>query len=161
MFRIGQGWDFHRFDDNGSELILGGVTIPYERGVLAHSDGDVLLHALMDAILGALALEDIGCLFPDTDPAHKGASSVVLTKRVLKMMEESQYVISNIDITLILEAPKVKPFRTQILKSLSGILNIPLSSIGLKATTTEKMGDIGKKEGLACAVTVLLLKAGR
>lgn len=158
MFRIGQGWDFHRFAEDGDAIYLGSVKVPSKKAVIAHSDGDVLLHALMDAILGALALGDIGILFPDNDLAYKGISSRVLLKEVLKHLVDSSYSIVNIDITLLFEYPKVKPFREKIIQNLSQLLKINGNAIGLKATTTEKMGALGREEGVACSVVVLLQK---
>lgn len=158
MFRIGQGIDFHRFTDNGRPVILGGVLIESRKQVQAHSDGDILIHALMDALLGALALPDIGCLFPDTDQEFENIRSVLLLEKVMKKVHERGYSINNLDITLIAETPKIKPYREEILKNLSKILDIPLDRIGLKATTSEKMGAIGREEGFSCSVVVLLQK---
>lgn len=156
MFRIGQGIDFHRFSDSGKPVILGGVRITDEKKIEAHSDGDILIHALMDALLGAMGMEDIGCLFPDTDAQFKDISSVLLLEKVLKKMKDNQFYIGNIDITLMAEAPKLKPHRRKIIENLSAILCLPIDRIGLKATTTEKMGFIGREEGLACSCVVLL-----
>lgn len=157
MIRIGQGIDFHQFSKQGQILKLGGVEIPFLKKVIAHSDGDVLLHALMDALLGASgSFEDIGSLFPDNNPAFKNISSVKLLEKVLEIIKP--WFIVNIDITLLAQKPKIAPYKNSIRESLAKMLSISPSQIGLKATTTEKMGAIGREEGIACWVVVLLQK---
>lgn len=157
--RIGNGIDFHRLIiDTKRPLILGGATIDSEFALEGHSDGDIILHATADAILGAVAGPDIGELFPDTDMKWKGLDSSRIIQAALVYIEERQFQISNVDITVIGERPKIKPHKTAIRQSMSNHLKIDLSCIGLKATTTEKMGFIGREEGIGCFVTALLLK---
>ena len=158
MYRIGQGFDFHRFSPQGDHLVLGGEKIPFDGSLIAHSDGDILLHALMDALLGALGLPDIGHFFPDTDSLFKDISSAKLLSIVLSKLHEANYTLSNADITIISEIPKIGPYRDAILKNLSLLLDTELSRLSLKATTVEKMGAIGAKEGMACSAVVLLRK---
>jgi 2-C-methyl-D-erythritol 4-phosphate cytidylyltransferase/2-C-methyl-D-erythritol 2,4-cyclodiphosphate synthase len=155
MKRIGQGIDFHRYK-SGDHIVLGGVNIPYEKGIEAHSDGDVLVHALMDGLLGAIGKEDIGTYFPDTEKNYKNISSMLLLKQVLEIIRQNKYKIINIDLTLLAEAPRIKPYREQITTNLAKALNIPINRIALKATTTEKMGAIGRSEGIACFALVNL-----
>ncbi|MBE7035179.1 MAG: 2-C-methyl-D-erythritol 2,4-cyclodiphosphate synthase [Ruminococcaceae bacterium] len=147
--RIGHGYDAHRFTE-GRPLIIGGVTIPYEKGLLGHSDADVLLHALMDSMLGALALGDIGKHFPDTDNAYLGADSTELLRHVNRMIHEHGYVLSNADITILAQAPKLAPHILSMRETIAGVLNVPLSAISVKASTTEKMGFEGRLEGMSC-----------
>lgn len=158
MLRIGQGFDFHRYGEQGRPLILGGLQIPSDKKIIAHSDGDILIHALMDAILGALGLEDIGTHFPDTDPQYSNISSTILLEKVIKKMKEKGFFIGNLDVTLMAEVPKIKPYRQKIVEKLSSLLILPTDRISIKATTTEKMGAIGREEGLACSCVVLLQK---
>lgn len=157
MYRVGQGIDFHCFKE-GNFIMLGGIKIPFDKGIEAHSDGDILIHSLMDAILGAMGLEDIGEHFPDTDPNYKGISSSLLLHKVLLKMKNSAYSIENIDITILAELPKIKPYRTQIIDNLCRFISIDKTQISLKATTTEKMGFIGQGEGLCCSSVILLKK---
>jgi 2-C-methyl-D-erythritol 2,4-cyclodiphosphate synthase len=157
MIRVGQGYDVHRFCD-GDFIILGGVTIPYERGLEAHSDGDVVLHALSDALLGAAALGDIGKHFPDTDPAFKGADSRVLLRHVYKVVQEKGYKLVNADITIIAQAPKMSPHTDAMCFHIATDLKVTLDCINVKATTTEKLGFEGRKEGIAVQAIVLLEK---
>ncbi|MDC3342869.1 2-C-methyl-D-erythritol 2,4-cyclodiphosphate synthase [Pseudomonadales bacterium] len=158
MMRIGQGFDVHAFAPIGSatQFALGGISIPDDRGVIAHSDGDVLLHALMDAILGALGLEDIGHQFPDTDPAYQNADSRDLLKAVVQLMRDARFSVINVDATVLLEAPKVKPYRPLMIAAIAEGLGCDVSCVSVKATTTEKLGFVGRGEGLAAQVVVLL-----
>jgi len=153
--RIGQGYDAHRFAE-GRKLILGGVEIPSERGLLGHSDADVLTHAVMDALLGAAALGDIGKHFPDTDERYRGSSSIELLKCVGKLLAESGAEIVNIDATLIMQAPKIAPYREQMKENISAALGIDVSRVSVKATTTEKMGFEGREEGASSLSTCLI-----
>lgn len=157
MLRIGQGYDVHRFND-GNEIILGGVNIPYERGLEAHSDGDVVLHALCDALLGALAMGDIGKHFPDTDAQFKGADSRVLLRHVYGLVKEKQYRLGNADITIIAQAPKMLPYTEKMCRNIAEDLDVQCEQINVKATTTEKLGFEGRKEGIAVQAIVLLTK---
>ena len=153
---IGAGYDVHAFAEN-RKLILGGVDIPFEKGLLGHSDADVLTHALMDAILGAMGEGDIGLLFPDTAPEYKGVSSIELLKRVVALMNEKFYTLENADITVICQAPKIRPHIDEMKKNLELVLS-PKNGINIKGTTTEKLGFEGRGEGIAASATVLLSK---
>ncbi len=155
MIRVGQGYDVHRFVDHG-DVILGGVKIDYEQGLEAHSDGDVVLHALCDALLGAAALGDIGKHFPDTDPEFKGADSRVLLRHVYRIVQEKGYRLNNADITIIAQAPKMAPYIMAMCKNIAADLLVDVSSINVKATTTEKLGFEGRKEGIAVQAVVLI-----
>jgi 2-C-methyl-D-erythritol 2,4-cyclodiphosphate synthase len=155
MIRIGQGYDVHRFTD-GDSIILGGVTIPYEQALEAHSDGDVVLHALADALLGAAALGDIGKHFPDTDPAFKGVDSRVLLRHVYHIVQEKGYDLINADITIIAQAPKMSPHTVQMCRNIAEDLDVEFDCINVKATTTEKLGFEGRKEGIAVQAIVLI-----
>lgn len=146
--KVGIGFDVHRFVE-GRKLILGGVEIPYERGLDGHSDADVLIHALMDALLGAAALGDIGRHFPDTDDKYKGISSMILLSGVREMLAENFYHIGNVDVTLIAQRPKISPYIDKMMDNISAVLNIEKSRINIKGTTTEKLGFIGREEGIA------------
>ncbi len=157
MIRIGQGYDVHRFKDDG-DVILGGVKIPYERGLEAHSDGDVVLHALCDALLGAVAMGDIGKHFPDTDPNFKGADSRVLLRHVYGLVQQKGYRLGNADITIIAQAPKMSPYTAEMCANIAADLNVTVDCINVKATTTEKLGFEGRKEGIAVQAIALLLK---
>ncbi|OAI10923.1 2-C-methyl-D-erythritol 2,4-cyclodiphosphate synthase [Methylomonas lenta] len=157
MIRIGQGYDVHRFNE-GDHIILGGVKIPYEKGLEAHSDGDVVLHALADAILGAAALGDIGKHFPDTDPEFKGADSRVLLRHVYKIVQEKGYKLVNADVTIIAQAPKMLPHITDMRANIAADLQVDIDFINVKATTTEKLGFEGRKEGIAVQAAVLIEK---
>lgn len=157
--RIGHGYDVHRFDSQHREekpLILAGVELPDKMSLLAHSDGDVILHAVCDGILGALGEGDIGQHFPDTDARFAGASSGELLKQVLEMMDARQLYLVNVDITVVAEVPKLSPHRINMKSSLANLLELPEQQVNLKATTTEGLGAIGRKEGIACAAVVLL-----
>lgn len=155
--RIGHGFDVHRFGGEGP-CILGGVKVPYEFGLLAHSDGDVVLHAICDSILGALALGDIGQLYPDNDQSYKGIDSRILLRDVYKRMDENGYAISNLDVTIMAQAPKMLPYELEMRKNIASDLNCELSQVSVKATTTEKLGFVGRKEGIAVEAVVLLKK---
>jgi 2-C-methyl-D-erythritol 2,4-cyclodiphosphate synthase len=157
MIRIGQGYDVHRFIDEG-KVILGGVTIDYEKGLEAHSDGDVALHALCDALLGAAALGDIGKHFPDTDPEFKGADSRVLLRHVYNIVQEKEYKLVNADITIIAQAPKMAPHIVAMCTNIANDLSVNIDCINVKATTTEKLGFEGRKEGIAVQAIVLIEK---
>ncbi|NJA07103.1 2-C-methyl-D-erythritol 2,4-cyclodiphosphate synthase [Methylococcaceae bacterium WWC4] len=157
MIRVGQGYDVHRFND-GDHIILGGVTIPYEKGLEAHSDGDVVLHALADAILGAAALGDIGKHFPDTDPNFKGADSRVLLRHVYSIVQEKGYKLVNADVTIIAQAPKMLPHVPAMRANIAADLKVDVDFINVKATTTEKLGFEGRKEGIAVQAVVLIEK---
>jgi 2-C-methyl-D-erythritol 2,4-cyclodiphosphate synthase len=154
--RIGQGFDVHRFGE-GDHVILGGVRIPHTQGLVAHSDGDVLIHALCDALLGACALGDIGRHFPDTDSVFKNIDSRILLRDVYAKIRQSGFILGNADITVIAERPKVTPHAEAIVKVLSDDLQCETSQINVKATTTETLGFTGRREGIAVQATVLLL----
>jgi 2-C-methyl-D-erythritol 2,4-cyclodiphosphate synthase len=154
-YRIGSGMDIHQLVE-GRELWLGGVLIPHHKGALGHSDADVLLHAICDALLGALSLGDIGMHFPDTDPAFKNIDSKILLKKIFELVRQKNYSIVNIDTSLVLESPKIKKHSGEMKKVIAGILNIGEDDISIKATTNEKMGFIGREEGLVAYATVLL-----
>ena len=155
--RIGQGFDVHKFAEN-RDLILCGVKIPCEMGLLGHSDADVAIHALMDALLGALALSDIGSHFPDNDASYKNIDSTVLLKKVLALPEFSSWRIGNLDITIIAQKPKLAPFREAMQKRLAEVCQLPVDAVSVKFTTTEKLGFTGRGEGIAASAVVLLGK---
>ncbi|MBK2356629.1 2-C-methyl-D-erythritol 2,4-cyclodiphosphate synthase [Francisella hispaniensis] len=157
-FRIGHGYDVHKFTSEKQNIIIGGVEIAYHLGLEAHSDGDVLIHALCDAILGALGLGDIGKHFPDTDNQFKNIDSKFFLAEIKKMLEDKQYSISNIDCTIIAQAPKMLPHIEKMRACLANILDIEISQINIKATTTERLGFIGREEGIATHVVCLLYK---
>ena len=154
-FRTGHGFDLHVFADNRA-LILGGVKIPYERGLLGHSDADCVIHALADSILGAMALPDIGHFFPDNNPANKDMDSTKILKRAVLEIQQLGYRCSNVDITIIAQKPKLADFLPQMRKVLSQILGIEDNCVGLKATTHEKIGSLGRSEGIAAHAVCLL-----
>ncbi|MBQ9589715.1 MAG: 2-C-methyl-D-erythritol 2,4-cyclodiphosphate synthase [Butyrivibrio sp.] len=153
--RIGMGYDVHRLVE-GRDLIMGGVKIPYEKGLLGHSDADVLLHAIMDALLGAAALGDIGKHFPDTDPKYKGADSMALLREVGKMLEENRFMVENIDATIIAQAPKMRPFIDEMRNNIAGALGIDVSQVNVKATTEEGLGFTGTGEGISSQAICML-----
>ena len=153
--RIGHGFDAHQFAQ-GRKLIIGGVDIPYDKGLLAHSDGDVLIHALVDALLGAAGLGDIGKHFPDTDMAYKDMDSRILLRKTAKLLSESQYKLVNADITIIAQAPKLNPHMANMLRNLCEDLHTEPQQLNIKATTTEGMGYTGRGEGIAVHAVVLL-----
>jgi 2-C-methyl-D-erythritol 2,4-cyclodiphosphate synthase len=156
-YRIGSGIDFHQLVP-GRDLWIGGVKIPHSKGALGHSDADVLLHAICDALLGALCLGDIGVHFPDTDNTYKDIDSKILLAKSYEMVQHKGYNIVNIDSTLCLQAPKIKPYVNKMQETIASILNISTEDISIKATTTEKMGFVGREEGLVAYATVLLSK---
>lgn len=157
QFRTGIGIDFHQLVA-GRDLIIGGVKIPHHLGALGHSDADVLLHAICDALLGALALGDIGQHFPDTDENYKNVDSKILLHKVAELVWDRGWNIVNVDSSLCLEKPKIRPYIDHMQLIISSILKIKLDDVGIKATTTEKMGFIGRQEGVAAMATVLLVK---
>ena len=153
--RVGSGFDVHAFGP-GNVVMLGGVPVPWERGVVAHSDGDVLLHALTDALLGAAGLGDIGQHFPDTDPRWRGAASVQFVEHAVRLLAEAGWRVVNADLTLLAEAPRVNPVRARIVESVARCLGATAQQVNLKATTTEKLGFTGRGEGLAAQAVVLI-----
>ena len=157
MFRVGQGFDVHEFAEN-RPLIIGGVTIPYEKGLIGHSDADVLLHTVTDAALGAIGEGDIGRHFPDTDPEFKDADSAKLLAYIWKIVEEKGYKLGNVDCTIIAQAPKMAPYITQMRDRIAELLNAEPSQVNVKATTTEKLGFTGRGEGIAAQATILLIQ---
>ncbi|MBQ8182200.1 MAG: 2-C-methyl-D-erythritol 2,4-cyclodiphosphate synthase [Ruminococcus sp.] len=158
MFRIGHGYDVHRLVE-GRKLILGGVEIPHTVGLLGHSDADVLLHAIMDAMLGALALGDIGHLFPDNDDSFKDADSAKLLEKVCEVCREKGYVIGNVDSTIIAQAPKLVPYIIQMREKIAAVCGCDISQISVKATTEEKLGFTGEKLGISAHSVVLMKKS--
>jgi 2-C-methyl-D-erythritol 2,4-cyclodiphosphate synthase len=157
--RIGQGIDFHRLVE-GRELWIGGVQIPHYKGALGHSDADVLLHAICDALLGSLSLGDIGTHFPDTDPAYKGIDSKILLQRTVELLNKQGYAVVNIDATICLQFPKVKPFVQSMRENIASISRISIDDVSIKATTTEQLGFIGREEGLMATANVLVAPTG-
>ncbi len=153
--RIGTGYDVHKLAE-GRKLILGGVEIPYEKGLLGHSDADVLVHAIMDALLGAAAMKDIGNLFPDTDEEYSGISSLILLKNVFCLLKEKNYCIINIDSTIIAQRPKLAGFIPQMIKNIADTLETDISNINVKATTEEGLGFTGSGEGIAAQAVCLI-----
>jgi len=156
-FRTGIGFDVHAFADN-RKLIIGGVEIPYEKGLLGHSDADVLIHAICDALLGALALGDIGVHFPDTDAKFKNADSRVLLRNVYELIKKEGYLLGNIDAVLAMQKPKVSPYVPEMRKRIAEDLNSDINQVSVKATTTEKLGFVGREEGVSAFATVLIIK---
>jgi 2-C-methyl-D-erythritol 2,4-cyclodiphosphate synthase len=157
IIRIGQGIDFHRLE-TGRELWLGGVNIPSDKGCVAHSDGDVLIHAICDAMLGAAGLRDIGYYFPDTDIKYKNIDSKILLRNTLDLIREKGFNVNNIDCTVCLEKPKISPFIQEMKNTISSIVITETDNIGVKATTTEKLGFTGREEGIVAIAVVLLTK---
>ena len=157
MIRIGHGFDVHAFGGEGP-IIIGGVKIPYAQGLLAHSDGDVALHALTDALLGAVALGDIGKLFPDTDMQYKGADSRGLLREAFAQVKARGYHVDNVDVTIIAQAPKMRPYIDEMRGLIAQDLQCDIAQVNVKATTTEKLGFIGRGEGIACEAVALLVK---
>ncbi len=155
--RIGYGYDVHAFEP-GNELILGGIKIPFSKKLKGHSDADVLLHAVTDALLGSLALGDIGTHFPDTEPAYKNADSLILLKSAYKLVLERGYVLSNMDVTVVAEAPKLNPVIEQIQEKIAKALSCSVGQVSVKATTSEKMGFVGRGEGISAQAVVLVKK---
>jgi 2-C-methyl-D-erythritol 2,4-cyclodiphosphate synthase len=158
MMRIGHGFDVHAFGGAGP-LVIGGVRVPFAQGFIAHSDGDVALHALTDALLGAVAMGDIGKLFPDTDPAYKGADSRGLLREAWRRIQQKGYQIGNVDVTIIAQAPKMLPHVPQMRVNIAEDLGCHMDQVNVKATTTEKLGFTGRGEGIACEAVALLVKA--
>jgi 2-C-methyl-D-erythritol 2,4-cyclodiphosphate synthase len=156
--RVGHGFDVHKFGGEGP-LVLAGVDVPFEYGFVAHSDGDVAIHALCDAILGALCLADIGNHFPDTDGQYKNISSRILLRHVVTLMQGKGYQLGNADVTIVAQAPKISPYLLAMRECLSEDLNCSLEQVNVKATTTEKLGYAGRKEGIAVHCVVLLMNA--
>ena len=156
MIRVGMGYDVHKLTE-GRDLILGGVMIPWDKGLLGHSAADVVVHAIMDALLGAAALRDIGRHFPDTDPQYKGISSIKLLKHVGKLLEENMYVINNIDATIIAQKPKLLPYIDTMIENVAEALHLDVNQVNIKATTEEGLGFTGSMEGISsqsiCALT--------
>lgn len=158
--RIGMGWDVHAFA-SGRPLILGGVTVPFDLGLLGHSDADVLCHALCDALLGAAALGDIGTHFPDTDPRYKGVSSLILLGAVRDLIHKAGYGILNVDVTVLAQKPKIAPYIPEMRRITAEILGLRREAVSIKATTTEGLGFVGRQEGIAaCAVALLYKRQG-
>lgn len=157
--KVGLGYDVHAFAE-GRRLVLGGVTVPFEFGLAGHSDADVLVHALMDAILGAMRAGDIGKHFPDTDPSYEGASSIDLLRRVAGLMGDAGFRLMDADCVLVLERPKVSPYREQMRETMASALGVDVWRVGVKATTTEGLGFAGRGEGVAAQAVVLLERAG-
>jgi 2-C-methyl-D-erythritol 2,4-cyclodiphosphate synthase len=160
MFRIGQGYDVHQLVEN-RPLIIGGIKVPFEKGLLGHSDADVLLHAVADACLGAIGEGDIGTHFPDTDQSFKGADSGELLQHVWNLVKERQYELVNADCIIIAQKPKMAPFISSMKENIAQLLESELENVNVKATTTEKLGFIGREEGIAAQVVVLLKKVGK
>ena len=157
MIRVGTGYDVHRLVE-GRKLIIGGVTIPYEKGLLGHSDADVLVHAIMDALLGAGALGDIGLHFPDSDPAYEGADSLDLLKKTGEILRDAGYSLNNVDATIVAQAPKMRPYIDTMRQNMADTLGIDLSQVSVKATTTEHMGYEGSGEGISAQAAALLFQ---
>lgn len=155
--RVGIGYDVHRLTE-GRDLILGGVKIDWKKGLLGHSDADVLIHAVMDALLGAAALGDIGQHFPDTDPAYSGISSLLLLQHVVSLLREHHYEIGNIDAVIIAQKPQIAPYIPRMISTMAQVMNIQESRLNIKATTEEKLGFTGREEGIAAQAVCLLLE---
>lgn len=158
-FRVGTGYDSHRLEEN-RPLVIGGIHIPYHKGLAAHSDGDVLIHAMIDALLGALALKDIGTHFPDHDLQYKNIDSKILLSQVVNLLLEEGWTINNIDCTLVIEKPKIAPFIDTMTGILSPLLHISPADLSIKAKSNEKMGFTGREEGIAAHVIVAIVKNG-
>ncbi|GAO28181.1 2-C-methyl-D-erythritol 2,4-cyclodiphosphate synthase [Geofilum rubicundum] len=156
-WRVGMGYDVHQLA-SGYRLWVGGIEIPFEKGSVGHSDGDVLIHAICDALLGAANLRDIGYHFPDTDPSLKGIDSKILLEKTMALLRSHAYEVGNIDSTICLQLPKINPFIPNMQTALSGVMKLDLSQISIKATTTEKMGFVGTGEGISAYATVLIYK---
>ena len=156
-FRIGHGYDVHRLA-TGRKLILGGVQIPFELGLEGHSDADVLTHAIMDALLGAAALGDIGQLFPDSDPAYEGANSLNLLRKVVQRLKEAGYAIGNVDATILAQAPRLSPYRDMMRLKLANTMNLSMDQVSVKATTEERLGFTGALKGMAAHAVALIEK---
>ncbi len=157
MIRIGHGYDVHKLVE-GRDLILGGVKIPHRLGLLGHSDADVLLHAISDSLLGALALGDIGKHFPDTDPKYKGADSLELLRNVVGLIHENGYTVGNLDAVILAQKPKLAPHIDKMRENIANVCGVPVASVSVKATTEERLGFTGREEGISAHCVVLLLK---
>lgn len=157
MFKIGFGFDVHKLAE-GYKLILGGIEVPFPKGLVGHSDADVVLHAISDALLGAVALGDIGKHFPDTDPAYKGADSKILLKEVYTLVKQEGYKLGNVDVTIAMQVPKLRPYIDEMRACITELLETEISNVSVKATTTEQMGFEGRSEGVSCYATVLVVK---
>lgn len=155
MLRIGHGFDTHRFE-KGKALVLGGVTIPFDRGMEGHSDGDVVIHAICDALLGASGLGDLGHYFPDTDPQYKNIDSRILLQKTSELLIKNNYQINNVDVTVLAQVPKLMSYLREMRVNISSAISISFDQINIKATTTEKMGYVGQEEGIACYAVALL-----
>lgn len=155
MIRIGHGYDVHKLVE-GRKLIVGGVEIPHEKGLLGHSDADVLLHAISDALLGAAALGDIGCLFPDNDPNFEGADSLLLLKEVVSVLKKAGYGVGNIDCTLIAQRPKMRPYIDEMRKNIADACGVDIDFVSVKATTEEKLGFTGREEGISAHAVCII-----
>ena len=158
--KVGHGYDVHRLNA-GRKLILGGVDIPYERGLLGHSDADVLIHAVLDALIGAMGLGDIGKHFPDTDPAYSGISSMILAGKAAKLLAENGYSVGNIDATVIAQEPKLLPYIPQMRKNIAAAFGMPEECVNIKATTEESLGFTGRCEGIAAHAVCLIVRESR
>jgi len=158
MMRIGHGFDVHRLVPE-RDLILGGVNIPYELGLLGHSDADVLLHAVCDAVLGSLGLGDIGRYFPDTDPTYRGVDSLILLDHVIGLAKNREYVVGNLDVTVVAQRPKLAPYVEEMVANLARACKVTADRINIKATTTEELGYTGRGEGISAHAVVLMIKA--
>jgi len=156
-FRVGQGYDVHKLTE-GRKLILGGAEIPFDKGLLGHSDADVLTHAIMDALLGAAGLGDIGQNFPDNDAAYKDISSLIMLDKVKLLLEKNRWKIENIDATIVAQAPKLSPYRSEMIKNIAATLNIPIEDINIKATTEEGLGFTGTGAGMAAYAVCMITK---
>lgn len=160
MLRVGQGIDVHRFaDDGGRPLVLGGVVIPEGPGLGGHSDADVVLHAVVDALLGAVALGDLGTRFGTDDPAYAGAASSVFVTEAVRLVREAGWVVGNVDCTIVAQRPRIDPYRSAMAACLADALGVPLGAVSVKATTTDGLGMLGRGEGIACAAVVVVQKA--
>ena len=157
MFRVGQGFDVHAFQE-GRPLIIGGIEIPHTKGLVGHSDADVLLHAITDAALGAIGEGDIGRHFPDTDPKYKDADSAKLLEYIWKIVNDKGYILGNVDCTIMAQKPKMAPYIEQMRNRIAELLDANPSQVNVKATTTEKLGFVGRDEGIAALATILLIK---
>ena len=151
--RVGIGYDIHRLEEK-NDLVLGGVNISYKKGLVGHSDADVLVHSLIDALLGAVGLGDIGTYFPDTDPRYENISSMKLLEKTVDLLQEENYYVNNVDLLIIAESPKLSPYREQMVANIAGVLNVEVSRVNLKATTAEGLGFVGKEEGIAAKAIV-------
>ena len=153
--RVGMGYDVHKLTEE-RKLILCGVNIPFEKGLLGHSDADVAVHALMDAMLGAAAMGDIGRHFPDTDERYKGISSIILLKKVKELIDQEGYTVGNVDITIMAQKPKLAPYIEEMRKNVAGVLKLEIGDVNVKATTTEKLGFVGREEGIAAEAVCII-----